>query len=54
MKLGIILIATATLLLAKPASGEQINVLASGATKEAYVELVAEFEETSGHRVATT
>ena len=54
VKLGIILIATATLLLAKPASGEQINVLASGATKEAYVELVAEFEKISGHRVATT
>lgn len=54
MKLGIILVATATILLPNWASGAEIKVLASGATKEAYVELVPEFEKSSGHKVVTT
>jgi molybdate transport system substrate-binding protein len=36
------------------AAGADINVLASGATKEAYVELVPAFEKASGHHVVTT
>ena len=54
MKLGIILAATATILLPNLASAAEIKVLASGATKEAYVELVPDFEKSSGHRVVTT
>ena len=54
MKLGIILAATATILLPNFASAAEIKVLASAATKEAYVELVPEFEKSSGHQVVTT
>ena len=54
MRLGIILAATATILLPNLASAAEIKVLASGATKDAYVELVPEFEKSSGHRVVTT
>jgi molybdate transport system substrate-binding protein len=54
VKLGIILAATATILLPNFASAAEIKVLASGATKEAYVELVPEFEKSSGHQVVTT
>lgn len=54
MKLGFIAAAAATLLLPMMASAAEINVLAVGATKEAYVELVPEFEKSSGHKVVTT
>ena len=54
MKLGIILAATATILVPNLVSAAEIKVLASGATKEAYVELVPDFEKSSGHRVVTT
>lgn len=56
VKLGLIIIlaATATILLPNLASAVEIKVLASGATKEAYVELVPEFEKSSGHQVMTT
>ena len=54
MKLGFLVATTATLLLSDTASAAEINVLAVGATKEAYVELVPEFEKSSGHKVVTT
>jgi molybdenum ABC transporter, periplasmic molybdate-binding protein len=54
VKLGIILAATATILVPNLVSAAEIKVLASGATKEAYVELVPDFEKSSGHRVVTT
>lgn len=54
VKLGIFLAATAAILLPNLASAVDIKVLASGATKEAYVELVQEFEKSSGHLVVTT
>ena len=50
MKLGIILAATATILLPNFTSAAEIKVLASGATKEAYAELVPEFEKSPGIR----
>jgi molybdate transport system substrate-binding protein len=54
MKLGLIAATAATLLLPNMASAVEINVLAVGATKEIYVELVPEFEKSSGHKVFTT
>ena len=42
------------LIAAELASAAEIRVLAVGATKEAYVELVPEFEKSSGHQVVTT
>jgi molybdate transport system substrate-binding protein len=54
MKLGIVLAATTTILLPVLASAAEIRVLASGATKEPYIELVAQFEKSSGHKVVTT
>ncbi len=54
MKLGLIVATAATLLLPNMASAAEINVLAVGATKEIYVELVPEFEKSSGHKVFTT
>jgi len=54
MKLGFIVATTATLLLPNMASAAEIDVLAVGATKEIYVELVPEFEKSSGHKVVTT
>jgi molybdate transport system substrate-binding protein len=54
MKLGLIITAAMTLLLPDMASAAEINVLAVGATKEIYVELVPEFEKSFGHKVVTT
>ncbi len=54
MRLEIILAVAASILLPDLASAAEIAVLASGATKEAYVELVPDFEKSSGHRVVTT
>jgi molybdate transport system substrate-binding protein len=54
MKLGITFVAAATLLLPNLAIAAEIKVLASGATKEAYVEVVPQFEKISGHKVVTT
>lgn len=54
MKLRCLVAATASLFLSDAASAAEINVLAVGATKEAYVELVPNFEKSSGHKVVTT
>lgn len=54
MKLGVLLAAAASLLQPSFASAVEIKVLASGATKEAYVEVVPEFEKISGYKVVTT
>jgi molybdate transport system substrate-binding protein len=54
MKLRIILAAISSMLLPILASAAEITVLASGATQDAYVELVPEFERSSGHKVTTT
>jgi len=53
MKFGLILAAAASLLLADSAGTAEINVLASGGTKEAYLELVPQFEKSSEHKVIT-
>jgi molybdate transport system substrate-binding protein len=47
-------IGASILLLAAAARSEEIKVLASAAVKEAYLELVPQFEKASGHRVVTT
>jgi len=54
MKFKFLVAATASLFLSDAASAAEINVLAVGATKEAYVELVPNFEKSSGHKVVTT
>jgi len=54
MKLALIVAAAATLLLSGMARAAEINVLASGATKEAYLDLVPQFEKSSEHKVVTT
>jgi molybdate transport system substrate-binding protein len=50
----LLLAATAALFVANSANAAEIKVLASGATKEAYLELVPQFEKASGHKVVTT
>jgi ABC-type molybdate transport system substrate-binding protein len=42
------------LLLVSAAQGAEIKVLASGAVKEAALELFPQFEKTSGHKVVIT
>src|SRR5262249_61203025 len=54
MRLGIVAIAAASLLLAGAASAAEVKVLASGAIKEAYLELIPQFEKASEHKVTTT
>jgi molybdate transport system substrate-binding protein len=54
MKRKFIVAAAASITLCGVASAAEIKVLASGATKEAYVELIPEFEKISGHKVVTT
>jgi len=54
MKIGLLAIAAASLLLSNPANTAEIKVLASGAIKEAYLELIPQFEKSSEHKVATT
>ena len=54
MKFGRIFAAAASLLLADTAWAAEIKVLSSGGTKEAYLELVPQFEKGSEHRAVTT
>ena len=55
MKSGTILAAAAAaLLLPTLSSAVEIRVLASGATRDAYVEAVPQFEKATGHTVVTT
>lgn len=54
MKAGFLVAATASLLLSHAAGAAEIKVLAPGATREVYLELVPQFEQGSGHKVVTT
>jgi molybdate transport system substrate-binding protein len=47
------IIAAGTFLLSSAASAAEINVISTQATQEAYLELVAQFEKASGHKVTT-
>src|SRR5215510_9325879 len=51
MKPTAIVVAAAALLLSSVAHGADVRLLASGALKEAYLELLPDFEKVSGHRV---
>jgi molybdate transport system substrate-binding protein len=53
MKIASIIAAACALLLSGMAGAAEIKVLAAGAVKEAYVELVAQFEKATGHKVTT-
>jgi molybdate transport system substrate-binding protein len=51
MKARSIVVAAALLLLSSIAHAAEVKLLASGALKEAYLELLPDFEKVSGHRV---
>jgi molybdate transport system substrate-binding protein len=53
MKTASIIASASALLLSGMAYAAEIKVLSTQATQEAYLELVAEFEKTSGHKVTT-
>ena len=53
MKTAAIIAAASALLLTGMADAVEINVLSTQATQEAYLELVAQFEKASGHKVKT-
>src|SRR5437879_10509399 len=53
MKTSVIIAAAGALLLSGMASAAEIKVLSTQATQEAYLELVAQFEKATGHKVAT-
>jgi molybdate transport system substrate-binding protein len=54
MKLGILAAATASLIQINAVIAADITVLASGATKEVILDVVPQFEKSSGHKVAVT
>ena len=54
MKLRSLVAAAALLVLSSIAHGAEVRLLASGALKEAYLELLPDFEKMSGHRVTVT
>jgi molybdate transport system substrate-binding protein len=53
MKTAAIIAAASALLLSGMADAAEITVLSTQATQEAYLELVAQFEKASGHKVTT-
>src|SRR2546421_4191772 len=53
MKTAAIVTAASALLLSGMAEAAEIKVLSTQATQEAYLELVAQFEKATGHKVAT-
>jgi molybdate transport system substrate-binding protein len=53
MKSSIIFAAISALLFSAGAGAAEINVISTQATEQAYNELVAQFEKTSGHKVST-
>src|SRR3989449_3562177 len=53
MKTAVVIAAAGALLLSGMASAVEIRVLSTQATQEAYLELVAQFEKATGHKVAT-
>jgi molybdate transport system substrate-binding protein len=54
MKAKLIAAAACGLLLSGAVQAAELKVLASGAVKEAYTELIPQFEKSSGHKVAIT
>jgi molybdate transport system substrate-binding protein len=54
MKAKLLLAAACGLLVSGAVHAAELKVLASGAVKEAYAELVPQFEKASGHKVAIT
>ena len=54
MKASVIVAAAGILLVSATAQAAEVRVLASNAIKAAYLELVPEFEKSSGHKVAST
>ena len=50
----VVIAVAAAVLAATVAQAAEIRVLASGATREAYIELAPKFELASGHRLNTT
>src|SRR5438046_10645846 len=48
-----VIIAASALLLSGMAEAAEIQVLSTQATQEAYLELVAQFQKATGHKVAT-
>jgi molybdate transport system substrate-binding protein len=54
MKVAFIFAAAASLSLSFGAMAADVTVLAAGATKEIILELIPEFEKSSGHKVVTT
>jgi molybdate transport system substrate-binding protein len=53
MKTASIIAAASAMLLSGMAGAAEIKVVSTQATQEAYLELVAQFEKTSGHKVTT-
>src|SRR5438552_364148 len=53
MKTSVVIAAAGALLLSGMASAAEIKVLSTQARQEAYLELVAQFEKATGHKVAT-
>src|SRR5437660_5180137 len=53
MRTAVIIAAAGALLLSGMAQAAEIKVLSTQATQEAYLELVAQFEKATGHKVAT-
>src|SRR5258706_13018662 len=53
MRIASIAAAAGALLLAGMADAEEIKEISTQATQEAYLELVAQFEKASGHKVTT-
>ena len=54
MKVTLLFAAVASLFLSAQAVAADIGVLATGATKEIILELIPQFEKSSGHKVVTT
>jgi molybdate transport system substrate-binding protein len=54
MRLHLVAAATCGILLLNGAQAAEVKVLASGAVKEAALELIPQFEKTSGHKIAVT
>src|SRR5881409_2505026 len=53
MKTAVIIAAAGALLFSGMAKAAEIKVLSTQATEQAYLELVAQFEKSTGHKVAT-
>ena len=53
MKSNIIIATASALLFSGPANAAEIRVISTQATQEAYLELVAQFEKASGHKVTS-